>query len=290
MKIIRLIPRLDIKGPNLVKGIHLEGLRVLGKPWDYALKYYEDGADELIYIDAVASLYRRNNLLEIVRMTASKIFIPLTVGGGIRSVADIRELLRAGADKVAINTAAVENPGLIKEASEAFGSQCIVGSIQSKCIDGKYYAFTDNAREATDLEVLPWARKLVELGVGELLVTSIDQEGTGKGYELGLFKEISQAVPVPVIACGGCGRAEDMLEAVHNGGADAICASSVFHYRYIKEITQENDYKTEGNIEFIKMNRGSVEFMASRLKPLTIPEAKKYLTDNGINCRVTAVY
>ena len=288
MKNIRLIPRLDIKGPNLVKGIHLEGLRVLGKPWDFALKYYQDGADELIYIDAVASLYRRNNLLEIVRMTASKIFIPLTVGGGIRSVADIRELLRAGADKVAINTAAIENSGLIKEASEVFGSQCIVGSIQSKYIDGRYYAYTDNAREATDIEVLPWARQLVELGAGELLVTSIDQEGTGKGYDYKLINEISQAVPVPVIACGGCGRAEDLLEAVQHGGADAICASSIFHYRYIKEINQGNDYKTEGNIEFLKMNRGSVEFMSSQLKPLTINEAKKYLRDNGINCRTTA--
>jgi len=175
MRSFRIIPRLDIKGPNLVKGIHLEGLRVLGKPEDFAFQYYLDGADELLYMDVVASLYGRNNLLEIVRATAEKIFIPLTVGGGIRSIEDIRNLLRAGADKVAINTAAINNPDLIKEAAKTFGSQCIVVSIEAKKKEGgAYEAYTDNGREMTGVEVLSWAKRAVDLGAGEILVTSID--------------------------------------------------------------------------------------------------------------------
>lgn len=282
---IRIIPRLDIKGPNLVKGIHLEGLRVMGKPWDFAYKYYQEGADELIYIDAVASLYGRNNLTDIVKMTAEKIFIPLTVGGGVRSVDDISELLRAGADKVAINTYAVQHPQIINEGARAFGSQCIVASIQAKLINGKYYAYTDNARESTEIEVLEWAKRLVDLGAGEILITSIDQEGTGKGYDTTLTRMIAETVPVPVIACGGCGKAEDMEMVIREGKADAVSASSVFHYNYLDSIISE-DYEAEGNIEFLKKLKEGAGFMKNKLSPISIPDAKNYLQSKNIHCRI----
>jgi cyclase len=286
MKNIRIIPRLDIKGPNLVKGIHLEGLRVLGKPWDFALKYYEEGADELIYIDAVASLYGRNNLTDIVKKTAENIFIPLTVGGGIRSTDDIRSLLRAGADKVAINTEAVKNPKLISEGAIMFGSQCIVASIQAKKINDRYIVFTDNARESTDLDVFEWAKKLEELGAGELIVTSIDQEGTGRGYDIFLTSELSKMLKIPVIACGGCGTKEHLKDVILNGHADAVSASSIFHYHYLQTDAHEEKYMEEGNIEFLKKLREGKGFMTDRLTPSNIVEAKKYLSSEGINCRI----
>ena len=284
-KNIRIIPRLDIKGPNLVKGIHLEGLRVLGKPWDYACMYYEDGADELIYIDVVASLYGRNNLSDIVEKTARNIFIPLTVGGGIRSVDDIRKILRAGADKVAINTAAVHNPALIKEGAKTFGSQCIVISIQAKRIDETYRVFTDNGREMSDRLVLDWVKEAVDLGAGEILLTSIDREGTGTGFDIELLEKIAGDVPVPVIACGGCGTRNHARDAVETGKADAICASSIFHYHYLGRNINEGEFREEGNIEFIKRNRDGVEFMSNRIKPVGIAGMKSALSGYGIPCR-----
>lgn len=285
MHTVRIIPRLDIKGPNLVKGVHLEGLRVLGKPWDFAYTYYKEGADELIFIDAVASLYGRNNLLDIVRKTAEQIFIPLTVGGGVRSVDDIRNLLRAGADKVAINTAAVTNPQLITEGAMAFGSQCIVGSLQVKKIGAKYFVFTDNARERTEIDAIEWAHKLVELGAGELMVTSIDKEGTGNGYDVELTSLIAPHVPVPVIACGGCASPEHMAEVIQTGKADAVAASSIFHYKYAEQINNAEAFVEEGNLAFIKNARGGLTFMKNRLKASTINEVKDYLNSQNIFSR-----
>ena len=180
-KNIRVIPRLDIKGPNLVKGIHLEGLRVLGKPEQFARYYYETGADELIYMDIVASLYNRNSLHDIISKTAREIFIPLTVGGGLRTVEDIRNVLKAGADKVSLNTAAIKNPQIIAEASRKFGSSTILISIEAiKQPDGRYLAYTDNGREYTGMEVLDWAKRVETLGAGEIMLTSVDREGTGQ--------------------------------------------------------------------------------------------------------------
>ena len=188
---VRIIPRLDIKGPNLVKGIHLEGLRVLGKPERYARHYYEQGADELLYMDVVASLYQRNSLLDIVTRTAREIFIPLTVGGGLRTIDDIRTVLRAGADKVSLNTAAIRDPGLIREAALRFGSSTITVSIEAiRKPDGSYEAYTDNGRERTGVDAFDWAIRAAELGAGELIVTSIDREGTGKGFDLGSPEEL----------------------------------------------------------------------------------------------------
>ncbi|AOP33681.1 imidazole glycerol phosphate synthase cyclase subunit [Leptospira tipperaryensis] len=231
MRKIRLIARLDIKGTNLIKGVHLEGLRVIGSPAEYAHKYYHQGADELIYIDCVASLYGRNNLSEIVEDSAKDIFVPLTVGGGIRSVEDATRLLRSGADKVAINTAAVSNPNLISEISRRFGSQCMVLSVQAKQVgEKKWEAYTDNGRERTGLDVIDWVQKAVDLGAGEILLTSIDREGTRKGFDTDLVHSVTRVVSVPVIASGGMGKPEDLVDVVRVGEADAVAMADILHY------------------------------------------------------------
>src|SRR6185437_12546090 len=187
MRTVRLIARLDIKAPNLIKGIHLEGLRVIGDPNVYARRYYEQGADELIYMDIVASLYERNSLTDIVEKATRNVFVPLTVGGGVRSVEDARKLLASGADKVGINTAAVRRPALIAEIAQRFGSQAVVLSIEAKrSSPGHWEAYTDNGREHTGLDVVAWAKRATELGAGEILLTSVDQEGTRKGLDVAL--------------------------------------------------------------------------------------------------------
>ena len=282
---IRVIPRLDIKGPNLVKGIHLEGLRVLGKPEDFAQFYYQNGADELFYQDAVASLYGRNSLLDIIERTASKIFIPLTVGGGLRSVDDIRTVLRAGADKIAINTAAVKRPALIREAALAFGSSTIVVSIEAiKKTNGRFEAYIDYGRESTGLDAFDWALEAVDLGAGEILVTSIDSEGTGKGYDLDLTRQISKAVPIPVIALGGAGCLDHIVEVIRDGWADAVSLASMLHYEFIQQYRfRETDFETEGNIEFLRGLRG--DRGRQQIQGTTVAEIKRYLLDAGIPCR-----
>jgi imidazole glycerol-phosphate synthase subunit HisF len=232
----RIVARLDIKAPNLVKGIHLEGLRVIGDPAEHALRYYEQGADELLYIDIVASLYGRNSLADLVERTARQVFVPLTVGGGVRSSDDIARLLRAGADKVAINTAAVARPALLTEASRIFGAQCVVLGIEAKrAPSGKsrgsgWEAFTDNGREKTGLDVVEWAKRAVDLGAGEILLTSIDNEGTRKGFDLELVRAVGAAVGVPVVASGGAGEAGHVHEAIA-AGADAVAIAGLLHYR-----------------------------------------------------------
>ncbi len=231
MRNARLIARLDVKGPNLIKGIHLEGLRIIGDPQEYACRYYEQGADELIYIDVVASLYGRNSLSDIVSKTAHNVFVPMTVGGGIRSIEDVRSMLRAGADKIAINTAAVRNPSLISDVARTFGSQCMVLSVEAKRhSSGGWEAFTDNGREATGVDVVNWCRQAYDLGAGEILLTSVDQEGTRKGFDTALIEAVSSNVPIPVIASGGMGSTEHMV-AAFSQGADAIAIADMLHYR-----------------------------------------------------------
>ena len=280
---IRIIPRLDIKGPNLVKGIHLEGLRVLGKPERFARFYYEQGADELIYMDVVASLYGRNSLLDIVERTAREIFIPLTVGGGLRSVEDIRTVLRAGADKVSLNTAAIGRPELIREAARAFGSSTIVVSIEAiRNSDGTYEAYVDYGRQRTGVDALEWAVQAAELGAGELMVTSINNEGTGKGFDLELTRQIAEAVSIPVIAGGGAGKVSDVHDVVEQGRADAVCLASILHYNYIKYANAADaDYSQEGNVEFLR--RGGSGF--SKIQDATLAEIKTYLMEHGVECR-----
>lgn len=285
---IRVIPRLDIKGPNLVKGVHLEGLRVLGRPEWYAERYYQDGADELIYLDQVASLYGRNNLAEIVSRSAERIFIPLTVGGGIRSVEDIRRLLRAGADKVAINTAALARPELIREGAHAFGSQCIVLYVEAKQrAPGAYECLTDNARERTGVDVFEWVQQAVELGAGEILLTSVDREGTGLGYDLDLTAKVASLVPVPVIASGGAGSADHIRQVITDGRADAVCAASLFHYAVVEELRREADQFEEGNIEFLRGKLPIATLSRRQIQACRIPPLKAHLAQAGIECRST---
>lgn len=228
---LRIIPRLDVKGPNVVKGIHLEGLRVVGQPGPLARQYYQDGADEILFMDIVASLYGRNNILSVVEEAARDIFVPLTVGGGIRSVEDITAALRSGADKVAINTAAVQRPAFLREAAQALGSQCIVLSIEAKQRGNREWeAFTDNGREQTGRDAVAWAAEAEELGAGEILVTSVDQEGTKAGFDAELVAAVRNSVRVPVIACGGAGGMGDVADLLDATPTDAVCCASIFHY------------------------------------------------------------
>ena len=253
---LRIIPRLDIKGPNLVKGVHLEGLRVLGKPEYFAKYYYEHGADELFYQDVVASLYGRNSLQEIVSKTAKEIFIPLTVGGGIRTIDDISKILYAGADKVAINTAAIGDPELIQKASNIFGASTIVVCIEAiKQPDGSYMAFTDNGRNSTGKEVIEWAKQVEELGAGEIVLTLVDCEGSGQGFDHGLAKSVSDEVSLPIVIHGGAGQAEHVLDLANDVAPSGVAIASLFHYDYIMHNRHTEDYEDEGNVDFLKSNR-----------------------------------
>lgn len=229
---VRLIARLDIKGHNLIKGVHLEGLRVIGSPAEHALRYYQQGVDELLYMDCVASLYGRNHLGDIVRSAAENIFVPMTVGGGIRSVDDATHILRAGADKVAVNTAAVTNPQLITDIARRFGSQCMVLSIEAKQIASqRWEVYTDNGRERTGLDVIDWVKRCVSMGAGEILLTSVDREGTRKGFDIDLVRAVTAEVSVPVIASGGMGIPEDGVAVARDSGADAIAMADILHYK-----------------------------------------------------------
>lgn len=246
---VRLIARLDIKGRNLIKGMHLEGLRVIGDPQAFAQRYYGEGIDELLYMDIVASLYGRNNLTEVVSWTAHHAFVPLTVGGGIRSIDDATEILRAGADKVAINTAATKRPELISEIAHRFGSQCMVLSIEAKRTDGgRWEAYTDNGRERTGRDVMEWAAEGARLGAGEILLTSVDREGTRKGFDLELLKAVAPAVPIPVIASGGMGETAHLVDAVRLGRADAVAMADVLHYGRMN-VAQIRDAALRAGIE-----------------------------------------
>jgi len=281
MKTVRIIPRLDIKGPNLVKGIHLEGLRVLGKPSDFAKYYYENGADELMFMDVVASLYERNSLHDIISETAKKIFIPITVGGGLRSISDIKEVLRVGADKVCLNTAAIKSPQLIKDASRMFGSSTIVVAIEAiKESDGRYLAYTDNGREYTGIDVFEWAQRVDDLGAGEIVITSVDKEGTGQGYDLDLVTKITDLVSIPVIAHGGAGKQDHVVDVLKKADVSSAMISSLFHYHFIKE-NESTASSLEGNVEFLNQKRNFHTF-----EPCSIEDVKKTLISNHIDCRL----
>ena len=246
MKTIRIIPRLDIKGPNVVKGIHLEGLRVMGSPAEFASYYYENGADELMFMDVVASLYERNSLHKIISETAKSIFIPLTVGGGIRNLDDIKDVLRAGADKVCLNTAAIKSPDIIKQAAQRFGSSTIVIAIEAiKESSSNYLAYTDNGREYTGINVLNWAKQVEELGAGEIVITSVDKEGTGEGFDYDLVKMISECVSIPVIAHGGAGKKEDFEAVFNQTQATGALAASIFHFGELPIKTLKNYLNTQ---------------------------------------------
>lgn len=253
----RIIPCLDVTDGRVVKGVNFLELRDAGDPVEIARRYDEQGADELTFLDITASSDNRGLILHIIEEVASQVFIPLTVGGGVREVEDVRRLLNAGADKVSINTSAVINPQLVADASDRYGSQCIVVAIDAKQVgvdaSGKprWEVFTHGGRKETGIDAVEWARKMVGLGAGELLVTSMDRDGTKIGFNLGLNKAISDAVDVPIIASGGVGNLQHLVDGVKIGGADAVLAASIFHY---------GEY--------------------------TVREAKEYMRDHGIEVRL----
>jgi len=242
----RVIPCLDVKDGRVVKGVEFVNLRDAGDPVEVAHIYEEQGADELCFLDITASHEKRNIILKVVEETASKIFMPLTVGGGIRTVDDIRNLLLAGADKVSINTAAVENPEFVRRAVEAFGSQCIVVAIDAKRAGNYWEVYTHGGRRPTGIEAVGWARKMSDLGAGEILLTSMDRDGTEKGYDMELTRAVSEAVPVPVIASGGAGTLDHFREVLDEGKADAALAASLFHYRRLSIPQVKEFLKTKG--------------------------------------------
>jgi imidazole glycerol-phosphate synthase subunit HisF len=228
---VRIIPCLDVHGGRVVKGIKFMELRDAGDPVAVAAAYEKQGADELVFLDITASSDERKTMIDVVERTADQVFMPLTVGGGLRSLDDIRLMLNAGADKVSLNTSAVKTPELIREASRKFGSQCIVVAIDAKQVaPGRWEVFTHGGRNPTGLDAIAWAKKVAELGAGEILLTSMDRDGTASGYDVPLNAAIAQAVEVPLIASGGAGNLEHLAEVLKKGGASAVLAASIFHF------------------------------------------------------------
>ncbi len=248
----RIIPCLDVKDGRVVKGVNFVNLRDAGDPVENAKVYNDEGADELVFLDITASYEKRKTMVSVVKRVAEQVFMPFTVGGGIYSNDIIRELLNAGCDKVSINTAAVKDPDFLKEASERFGTQCIVVAIDAKAKkEGSWEVYVRGGREATGMDVVEWARKAEELGAGEILLTSMDRDGTKDGYDIGLTRAVSEAVNIPVVASGGCGKLEHFLEALTDGKADAALAASVFHFREfsiagVKEYLREKGVPVRG--------------------------------------------
>lgn len=231
MNKVRVIARIDVKNEFVIKGIHLEGLRKVGDPNILARKYYEQGIDEIIFMDAVAAYYDRNSLSHIIEKACENVFVPITVGGGIRTLDDIQKALNSGADKVAINTQATKEPKFIEKAAKVFGSQCVVSSIDAKLVsNGKWEAYTDNGREPTGLDVVKWARKVEMLGAGEVMLTSIDKEGTKKGFDIELNEAVTSAVNIPVISSGGAGTERHVEVLLEEVAVDAVALAATLHY------------------------------------------------------------
>ena len=228
---MRVIARLDVKNQFVIKGIHLEGLRKVGDPNQLAKTYYEAGIDEIVFIDAVASLYNRNNLFSVIQKASEEVFVPITIGGGLRSLADVEQALDAGADKVALNTAAIREPELIQKVSKQYGSQCVVASVQAKRTANGWEAYMETGREKTGVQVLDWVKRLQDLGAGELLVTSVDQEGTKSGFDVKLVEAVNKAVSIPVVVSGGYGQARHIQELLDVTVPSGICFASVLHYK-----------------------------------------------------------
>jgi imidazole glycerol-phosphate synthase subunit HisF len=252
----RIIPCLDVENGRVVKGVNFVDIRDAGDPVEIAMRYNEQGADEITFLDITASHEGRETTVHTVEQIAEHVFIPLTVGGGIRTLEDIRTMLNAGADKVSINTAAIHNPELVREAAQRFGSQCIVVAIDAKRVDDvdgqpRWEIFTHGGRRPTGIDAVEWAARMAELGAGEILLTSMDRDGTRDGFELGVTRAISEAVDIPVIASGGVGNLDHLVEGVIEGGADAVLAASIFHF---------GEY--------------------------TVPQAKAYMADRGVEVRL----
>lgn len=244
----RIIPCLDVTNGRVVKGINFVGLRDAGDPVEISRRYGDQGADELTFLDITASSDNRDLILRIIEEVAAQVFIPLTVGGGVRKVEDVRRLLNAGADKVSINTSAVQNPRLVADAADRYGSQCIVVAIDAKWVENGWEVFTHGGRQPTGMDTVEWAKKLQSMGAGEILLTSMDKDGTRNGFDLALTRAVSDAVDVPVIASGGVGNLHHLVEGILEGHADAVLAASIFHYGDYA-ILQAKRYMAEHGIE-----------------------------------------
>jgi cyclase len=248
MNKIRIIARIDINNDSVVKGKCLEGLRKIGKPNEMSKKYYEEGIDEIIFLDAVASLYDRNSLVDILKQATKETFIPITIGGGIKTIKDIKDALSAGADKVAINTQAVKNLDFIREAAEMFGSQAIIGSVVARRHRYRWEAFVDNAKHRTHKDAIDWAAELEKAGVGEIMVTSIDNDGRQKGFDVNLVDAVTKRVNIPVIASGGAGSSNDVIKLCKNTNCDAVAVASLIHYG-IESISDIKNNMKRNNIK-----------------------------------------
>jgi cyclase len=244
----RIIPCLDVTNGRVVKGTNFIGLRDAGDPIEISRRYDDQGADELTFLDITASSDDRDLILHIIEEVAAQVFIPLTVGGGVRKVEDVRRLLNAGADKVSINTSAVQNPELVREAAGRYGSQCIVAAIDAKRTENGWQVFTHGGRNATGLDVIEWAKKMQALGAGEILLTSMDRDGTRNGFDLALIHSVSHTVDVPVIASGGVGNLQHLVDGIVDGHADAVLAASIFHYGEYT-VRQAKEYMAQHSIE-----------------------------------------
>lgn len=243
----RIIPCLDVRGGRVVKGTCFVDIRDAGDPVEVAARYDREGADEIVFLDITASYEERGIIMDVASRTAEQVFMPLTVGGGVRNAADVRALLAAGADKVSINTAAVENPDLVREAALLFGSQCIVVAIDAKRRNGGWEVYTHGGRNGVGLDAIEWARRVEELGAGEILLTSMDRDGTKNGYDIPLTASVAEATGIPVIASGGAGTLEHLREALVSGKADAVLAASIFHFG-VYTIMQAKDYLRERGV------------------------------------------
>lgn len=281
-KLFRIIPKFEIKNENLVKGVRFEGLRVLGKCKDYALKYYLEGADEIIYQDIVASLYGQNNLVNLIQQSSKDIFIPLNVSGGIRSFDDIKKILESGADKISINSAALKNYQFLKDSCENFGSSTISIHIEAvKNFDGNYYAFYENGRTSSNIKVVDWIKKVQEFGAGEITLTFVDTDGTGKGLDLDFIFTLKNLIKIPFIIGGGLGSFNEILKIAKLKFVDGISISSMFHYHYLNTITLKDKNFKEGNTDFLKGFYDSKK----NIEKSSIQSLKKFLKDNKIPCR-----
>ena len=254
----RIIPCLDVRDGRVVKGVNFVGIKDVGDPVECAAMYDSQGADEIVFLDITATHEGRGTIVDVVRKTAKKVFVPLTVGGGIRTVEDFREILRAGADKVSVNSSAVKNPKLIREAADKFGSQCVVVAIDAKRINGCFRVVVHGGRIDTGLDAIEWAKQAEKLGAGEILLTSMDADGTKNGFDLELLQAVTGAVHIPVIASGGCGRLEHFSEVFQKTGADAALAASLFHYRELT-VGQVKEHLKENNIPVRMLGKRSAD-------------------------------
>lgn len=295
---IRIVGKLDIKGPNLVKGVQYEGNRVLGSAEKFSQAYYEAGIDEMIYQDVVASLYKRNGLTEVVQNTASACFVPLTVAGGIRSVDDARIMLRNGADKIGINSAALARPELITELAEIFGSQCVVVVVEAWFDGTNHFCWYDFGRERTRVDAFDWVRRVEDYGAGEVLLSSVNRDGLGVGFDIGFTAKVAGTLSIPVLAAGGAGTMEHVAALIEEAKPAGVVLSSLLHYHYCTATTgptlnfidsrlRLGDATDSGNIDFLKDGYGSDRSLF--VSPCSIPALKDFLTARGIPVRLTHV-